>query len=151
MTCQLDICGNVNTIVTVTAAAFGWWLVHRLNSARDRVNSERTMRTTELSKVHSTLVRAGIDGSLNYKDSNGNTVWTNKELEDAIGQIYLYGTAEQIALAQKYVDSWSGTQSADGTELVDSLRNHIRDSLGLDQVNGPLKYLRVTVGGKGEA
>ena len=145
MTCQLDICGNVNTIVTIVAAALGWWLVHRLNSSRDRVNSERTMRTTELSKVYSTLVRAGIAGSLSHVDSNGNVAWTSSEIEDAVGKIYLYGTAEQITLAKAYVESWSDTQSADGTKLVDSLRNHIRESLGLDQVEGPLKYLRVTV------
>ena len=150
MNCQLDICGNINTILTLAAAGFGWWLVHRFNSARDRVNSERLTRTTELSKVHSALVRAGINGALVRKDVDGKVVWENKEVEDAIGKIYLYGTPEQIALAQNYVDSWDKAQSADGTELVDSLRNHIRESLGLTGVVGPLKYLRVKPGPKGD-
>lgn len=143
MPCKIDICGNINTLLTLAAAGFGWWVVHRLNSARDRINSERTARITELSRVHSALVRAGIDGALSYKDLDGNVVFTHREVEDAIGKIYLYGTAEQIALAQAYVLSWSEGQGADGTKLVDSLRNHIRDSLGLSAATGPLQYLRV--------
>lgn len=149
MTCQLDICGNINTVLTLAGAGLGWWLVHRLNSARDRINSERTMRTTELSKVYAALVRAGINGTLVRKDQDGNVLWEHKEVEDAIAKIYLYGTEDQISLTQEYVKSWDTTQGANATELVDSLRNHIRSSLGLKSVSGPLHYLRVAPGFKG--
>lgn len=125
--------------------AFGWWLVHRLNSARDRINSERTIRTTELAKVYAILLRTGIYGSLSKTDDAGNVVWINEELEDAIGQIYLYGTSELVDLTQKYVESWSSTQGADGTKLLNGIREHIRKSLGLDPIPGTPHYLRVTI------
>ena len=122
-----------------------------MNSSRDKVNAERSMRTSELAKVHSILVRAGIDGFLSYKDENGNVISTIKEIEDAIGKIYLYGTNEQISLAQEYIDSFTETQGADGTQLVDSLRDHVRESLGLEQTPTKHKYLRIKLGPKGEA
>jgi hypothetical protein len=143
MNCQLDICGNINIILTLLAGGFGWWLVHFFNSARDRINSERTMRTTELANAHSTIVRVGLNGSLNSLDSEGKTIWMHKELEDAIGKIYLYGTDEQISLTKEYVHSWRDTQGAEGKKLADALRNHIRKSLGLTQINGTLDYLVV--------
>jgi hypothetical protein len=125
--------------------AFGWWCVHRLNSARDRINSERTIRTTELAKVYAILLRTGIYGTLTKTDETGKVTWINEELEDAIGKIYLYGTNELVALTQQYVESWSKTQGANGTELLNNIRDHIRKSLGLDPIVGTPHYLRVTI------
>ena len=130
-------------MLALAAAGVGWWIVHRLNSARDRVNAERLVRTTQLSKAHAALVRAGIDGALIYKDHEGKVVSSSKDVEDAIGIIYLYGTPDHVKLACEYVQSLDETQKADAKELVESLRNHIRKSLGLKSVAEPVKYLRV--------
>lgn len=143
MSCQLDLCASANTLLAVVAAAVGWWIVHRLNSARDRVNAERLARTTELAKAHAALVRAGIDGVLIRKDEKGNIVSTSQEVENAIGVIYLYGTPQQAALARQYVQSFAKNQAADATELVSSLRSHIRASLGLPHLVEPVDYLRI--------
>lgn len=126
-------------------AALGWWWVHRLNSARDRVNSERTMRTTELAKVYAVLLRTGIYGTLTKIDDSGKKVWINEELEDAIGKIYLYGTKRQVDLTQQYVQSWASNNGANGTELLNDIREHIRKSLGLAPVPGTPSYLRVEI------
>lgn len=141
----LDFLKTYPYIPGTLVVGFGWWLVHRLNSSRDRVNSERSIRTTELAKVYAVLLRTGIYGNLKPTDSHGSEKWINEELEDAIGKIYLYGSKRQIELTKTYVKSWATMQSADGTALLDNLRNHIRVSLGLEPIRDPLDYLRVTI------
>src|SRR5690606_30486422 len=135
---MIDLCLNFLEdypyIPGTVVVAFGWWLVHRLNSARDRINSEREIRTTELAKVYAILLRTGIYGSLAKTDDNGKVVWINEELEDAIGKIYLSGTNELVDLTQKYVESWSSTQGANGTTLLNSIRHTIPQSLGLTTI-----------------
>ncbi|CAE6711969.1 hypothetical protein [Xanthomonas arboricola] len=126
-------------------ALFGWWLVHRLNSRRDRVNAERNMRNTELAKVYAVLLRTGIYGTLTKTDDSGKVTWINEDLEDAVGKIYLYGTKRQVDLTKQYVQSWADTDGADGTKLLDDIREHIRESLGLPPVAGTPSYLRVDI------
>lgn len=132
-------------IPAIVLSLFGWWWVHKLNATRDRINSERSMRVTELARVYSILLRVGIYGSLTKMDDSGRTTWVNEELEDAIGKIYLYGTARQVDLTQEYVQSWANTNGADGTELLNVIREHIRESLGLPPVDGTPAYLRVQI------
>lgn len=132
-------------IPAIGLATSGWWWVHKLNASRDRINAERSMRITELAKVYSILLRVGIYGTLTKKDDAGKVTWVNEELEDAIGKIYLYGTKDQVDLTQSYVQSWAKTNSANGTELLNSIREHIRNSLGLPPVHGTPSYLRVEV------
>jgi len=132
-------------IHAVVLALFGWWWVHKLNATRDRINAERAMRVTELAKVYSILLRVGIYGTLTKRDDSGRITWVNEELEDAVGKIYLYGTKRQVDLTQKYVQSWADTNGADGTELLNAIREHVRESLGLPPVHGTPAYLRVEI------
>ena len=132
-------------IPAIVLAGFGWWFVHKLNATRDRINAERSMRNTELAKVYSILLRVGIYGTLTKRDDTGKVTWVNEELEDAIGKIYLYGTKRQVDLTQSYVQSWADTSGANGTELLNDIREHIRDSLGLPPVQGTPSYLRVEI------
>ncbi|MCD9029574.1 hypothetical protein LDO26_15375 [Luteimonas sp. BDR2-5] len=132
-------------IPATVLAAFGWWWVHRLNSTRDRINAERQLRNTELAKVYSTLLRIGIYGTLTKTDDDGKVIWVNEELEDAVGKIYLYGTKHQVDLTQTYVKSWADINSANGTELLNNIREHIRSSLGLPPVQGTPHYLRIEI------
>lgn len=132
-------------IPAIVLALFGWWWVHKLNATRDRINAERSMRVTELAKVYAILLRVGIYGTLTKEGDSGKIIWVNEDLEDAIGKIYLYGTKRQVDLTQNYVQSWAKTNSSDGTELLNNIREHIRDSLGLPPVHGTPSYLRVAI------
>jgi hypothetical protein len=132
-------------IPAIVLALFGWWWVHKLNAKRDRINAERSLRVTELANVYSILLRIGIYGTLTKKDDSGRTIWVNEELEDAIGKIYLYGTKRQVDLTQNYVQSWANTNGANGTELLDAIREHIRESLDLPPVHGTPSYLRIQI------
>ncbi|KHS64634.1 hypothetical protein RC77_19285 [Pectobacterium brasiliense] len=139
----LNILKEYPYIPATALAAFGWWCVHWLNSYRDRINAERTMRNTELAKVYAIILRTGIYGTLTKTDDEGKITWVNEDLEDAIGKVYLYGTKRQIELTQEYVNSWAKTNGADGTNLLNDIREHIRKSLGLSPVEGTPSYLRV--------
>lgn len=145
MTALLDFLKDYQYIPATFIAAFGWWLVHRLNSERDRASAERTMRNTELAKVYAVLLRAGICGKLTKTDDLGKVTWINEELEDAVGKIYLYGTKKQVDLTQEYVQAWAKNNGADGTKLLNEIREHIRSSLGLPPVQGTPNYLRVEI------
>jgi hypothetical protein len=145
MSCQLDICGNVTTILTIAAAASGWLAVHWLNSSRDRKNAERLTRVKELEIAHHVLIRSVLDGALTKASAAGEVGWKNKEVEDAISTVYLYGSLEQAGLARSYVDQLAFTGKGSLDALIDSIRNDIRVSLGLRNLKGPLSYLQLNI------
>ncbi len=70
------------------------------------------------------------------------------DLEQAISDIQLFGTPEQIRLAQAFGDQLGRTQEADLDELLFELRNSLRKELGQKPISGRILWLRI---GRGEA
>jgi hypothetical protein len=65
------------------------------------------------------------------------------ELEQAISDIQLFGTPEQIRLAQQFGDQLGKHQEAELNPLLFELRNSLRKELGQKSVPGRVLWLKV--------
>lgn len=65
------------------------------------------------------------------------------DLEQAISDIQLFGTPEQIRLAQRFGDELAKQQAADLDPLLFELRNSLRKELGQRPVPGRVLWLKV--------
>ncbi len=63
-------------------------------------------------------------------------------MEKPIAKIQIFGTKEQIELAQKFANDMSSENQASLTELLLSLRQHLRKELNLEPVPKKIKHLR---------
>lgn len=82
------------------------------------------------------FIRAGLER---------NIVPTAKEMEDAVADIYLFGTPEQIDLVRKFVGEFAQSQTASMDALLASLRNDLREELALPPLHKNPALLRVHV------
>ena len=79
------------------------------------------------------------------KANNHPRLWeVADELEQAISDIQLFGTPEQIRLAQRFGDELAKRQAADLDPLLFELRNSLRKELGQRAVPGRVLWLKVT-------
>ena len=70
------------------------------------------------------------------------------DLDSAIVDVQLFGTADQIAAAQKFAKQLAQHRMAQLSELLASLRDDLREELKLERVEGPIVVLRPTFDAK---
>src|ERR1700676_3097867 len=58
------------------------------------------------------------------------------EVEQAVTDLQLFGTAEQVRLARKFATDLGSTQEADMDALLNELRDTLRKDLGREPVTG---------------
>jgi hypothetical protein len=121
-------------IITTLVAILGWYIVHRLNIARDQVNKKRDLQIQYLIDAYRRLERAS-NRLKNYDN--------NSEIESAIADVQLFGTAHQVKLAEKFSFDIAQNSHASTDELLINLRTELRRELGLEEVNPEIVYLRL--------
>jgi hypothetical protein len=123
--------------ITVFAAAIGWWFVHYLTSKRDLRNDQRKQRVEYLVETFRDLVQLrtyGEDPKLDYIPI----------IVRVTNSIQIFGTNEQIELFRAFVASLNGTGGfLKVHELIDSIRNDIRQTIGMDKVTDTVPMLQV--------
>lgn len=78
------------------------------------------------------------------KANNHPRLWeVADDLEQAISDIQLFGTPEQVRLAQRFGEDLGKTQAAELDSLLTELRNSLRKELGMKAVPGRMLWLRV--------
>ncbi|WP_448556917.1 hypothetical protein [Thalassotalea montiporae] len=128
----------------ILIALIGVYFTHKFTSKRDVLNSQRALKIEALSTAYKALVRSGLEKDLLPKDEMGNVQNKAIPVEDAIAIIHLHGSDLQSRLASQYSLDFANNQGADCTELVNSLRNEIRESLGYEKLEALTYYLPVT-------
>lgn len=119
----------VPTLVAVASWFIGSWLSVR----RDRATKRRDLRVQYLIEAYRRLAsatnRTELDAHL-------------ADLDSAMVDIQLFGSAEQIAAAQAFGRYLADHRVADLSELLSSIRNDLRQELRLVPVSGPVVVLR---------
>jgi hypothetical protein len=78
------------------------------------------------------------------KANNHPKLWeVADDLEQAISDIQLFGTPEQIQLARRFGEDLGKTQEAELNSLLLELRNSLRRELGQTDVSTPVLWLKV--------
>jgi hypothetical protein len=109
-------------------------LTHLFSTHRDRANKRREQRIGYLVSVFRGLSKANNHPRL-YEVAD--------EVEQAVVDIQLFGTPEQVRLAQVFATQLGKTQEADLDPLLIELRNSLRHELGRKRVTGNIVWLRI--------
>ena len=109
-------------------------LTHFFTLHRETANRRREQRVGYLVSAFRGLSKAN-----NYP-----RLWeVADDLEQAISDIQLFGTPEQVRLAQRFGEDLGKNQAAELDSLLTALRNNLRRELGMDPVPGRMLWLRV--------
>jgi hypothetical protein len=106
-----------------------------LTAKRDLANKRRELRVRYLIDAYRQLESAG-------NRSEPSSKWS--ELESAIADIQLFGTPNQVEMAQRFADEFAESRTASLDELLFGLRDTLRAELQLEKVESQIKYLRIT-------
>ena len=112
---------------------------HVLTVYRDRRNRRQEQRIGYLVSAFRGLAKANNHPRLHE---------VADDVEQAIADLQLFGTPKQIQLARQFATDLGTTQVADLYELLNELRNNLRQELGREPVVGNVVWLKI---GRGEA
>jgi hypothetical protein len=125
------------TLLIPTAVAIvSWFMGSWLSVKRDRANKRRDLRVQYLIEAYRCLATA-----TERKETNADYFAV---LDSAIVDVQLFGSAEQIAAAQKFAKQLAEQRMAPLSELLASLRDDLREELKSERVGGPIVVLRPT-------
>ena len=120
----------VSALVALVVVA----LTHFFSIRRETANRRREQRIGYLVTAYRGLSKA----------NNHPRLWeVADDLEQAISDIQLFGTPEQIRLAQHFGEKLGKTQAAELDPLLTELRNSLREELGQKAVTGHVLWLKV--------
>lgn len=105
------------------------------NNWRDGKNKLLDIRMTYLIETYRLLSEAS-----NRRDDEAHKYWSH--MENAISDIQLLGTPEQISRIKEWVSVMTDQQSAPIDSVLNDLRDDLRKELRLPAVEGNLRWLR---------
>lgn len=127
---QVIVSAAVSALVAVAVVV----LTHLFANRRERENKRREQRMNYLVCVFRSLSKANNHPRLHE---------VADELEQAIADIQLFGTPEQVKLIQQFAADLGTTQSAEMTSLLIELRDSLRVELGQPPIPGRVMWLRI--------
>jgi hypothetical protein len=127
---SLSFAQITSAFVAFTVVALAHWFTIR----RERESKRREQRINYLVNVFRALSKVNHHPKL-YEVA--------EELEQAIGDVQLLGTPEQVRLARQFALELATNQSAGMDELLVSLRDGLRSELGAKPLPGRIQWLRV--------
>jgi len=125
----------VQVVVPALVALAVVALTHAFSAYRDRENKRREQRIGYLVSVFRALSKANHHPRL-YEIAD--------EVEQAVVDIQLFGTPEQVRLARKFATELGTTQEADMDALLNELRDSLRQELGRKPVAGNVVWLKIS-------
>ena len=120
-------------LVPALITIFSWFILYRLNKAKDREAKRKELIINYLISSWEKLEYAS-----HRKDYD-----PTEFVEKPIANIQMFGTVEQIQLAQKFADDFATNKEASLTKLLVSLRSHLRKELKLEGAPKTIKHLRL--------
>jgi hypothetical protein len=124
----------VQIVVPALVALVVVALTHFFTVSRETAGRRREQRIGYLVAAYRGLSKA----------NNHPRLWeVANDLEQAISDIQLFGTPQQIKLAQHFSEELGKTQVADLDPLLTELRNSLRNELGQKAVPGRVLWLKV--------
>lgn len=124
----------VKIAITVAVAVLGWIIGHYINSRRD-VRLKRQETTTKyLIEAYRTLSH----------DINSRVLTDERKtkLENLIADVQLFGSVEQINLANDLVNALVRGEKYNLDPLLNSLRGDLREQLKLEKVEDNIRSVR---------
>jgi hypothetical protein len=120
--------------IPAIVAIVGWFFVHKLNSTRELATRKREARLKAVETAYMRIATT-MNRPLNEKSMEA--------LETFVAEIQLYGTPRQIELMQIMVEEFKKPYFVVSYDaLLEDLRDTIRNELNMEEVKGPIWWLR---------
>ncbi len=119
-------------LITTVVAIIGWYVAHGLNMRRDREAKRRELQLQFL-----------IDAYRRIESVTNRPLESGRVLESAIADIQLFGTVNQVRLAQEFAKTYAENRKAPIQPLLNALRDDLRRELDLEVTSGKLGALRI--------
>ncbi|GEO97721.1 hypothetical protein [Methylobacterium haplocladii] len=133
----------ISAVLGLVGAIFGVLLAHRFTSERDRSQKRREILLKNLLEIWKDL-EIGSRDELDICDKKSN-------LENGISMLQIFGSLKQIEKTNIFVNEMASANFADTTPIMVELRNEIRSQLGLEQIDGPINWLRIKLIGNSKS
>jgi cell division protein FtsL len=126
----------VTALVGLIGAAIGVVTTHFLTKRRDREQKRREFALKYLIEVWQNLELSSYDDIDIIKKS--------RALEKAVTEIQLFGSADQIRLADSFAKEMTANNKSNTTILLQALQTSLRRELGLEPAPMKLFFFRLT-------
>lgn len=123
---------NNDLIIQCIITVIGWIVVYILAIRQNTQIKKKEVTIEYLIQAWGKLEKAS-----NRKDNRYNT-----EIETAIADIQLFGTKQQIELAQQFAEEIARNKESSALELLILLRENLRKELRLEKAPRKFKFLR---------
>ena len=130
LTMELVLTSLATTIIIV----MGWYVAHRLSSTRDLANKRREPQVNYLIEAYRRLESASNRGP----STNESFI----EVEKAMADIQLFGTATQVKLVHDFCSEFVEKRTGLLDPLLNDLRKSLRKELNLESVPLNTVFLR---------
>lgn len=115
-----------SVILAAALAIGGWYVAHALSGRRDTANKRRELRLQYLIEAYRRIERVANQGVISSDLA--------PELERAIADVQLFGSARQVGLVQSFANDFSQTGHGNPSDLLVDLRQDLRKELQLEAV-----------------
>lgn len=126
--------GLAAALIGAAVIVLGWKVAHRQEFRRDIAAKQRELRIQYLIEAYRRL---------EYVSNRPLSPQTAPDFERAIADIQLFGSPNQVELAQRFSVEFAESGTASLDPLLNSLRQSLRQEIELDEVPSELKYLRI--------
>ena len=133
----IDLKTVISVGIPALVAVLGWFFGHLLNSRRELANRKREARIKALERAYIRLAYAS------------NREFTPKVIEDIetfVAELQLYGKPTHVELMKTMVNQFlnpPASKKVDFDPLLESLRDSLREELGLEPIKGSVWWLRI--------
>lgn len=139
-------------VLTVVLLAIRIFVMQRMQTKRQRENRQETERLKSLVAAYRSLAGSFSPATGEHRS----------QIEEALGDIVLFGSIRQVELAARYALAGTRAEAVDYQPLISDLRSDLRTQLGLEPIpqslelpaSGPSRTSRSTRpegGGAGRA
>lgn len=116
-------------------AIFGWGVSHYLSVSKDQKAKQRDMRIQFLLEAYRRLEAAANRPESGKEEQD--------RFESALADIQLLGTKTQIEELMRFLEQWNSSEgNASINPLLELLRTHLREELGLEKEIPGIKIFR---------
>jgi hypothetical protein len=122
--------------ITVIVAVLGWLVGHYFTNKRDRASKRRDVSLQHLINAYRVLT-----DDISHRPE---TIERTNKLESIITDIQLFGSKKQIELVKQLVVEVAAGGEFQLDPLINDLRNDLRKEIGLQEIEGNVKWLRIT-------
>ena len=120
--------------VTIILAVIGWIVGYYFTTKKD-INQKRR----DISIEHLINAYRILTNEISHRTA---TKESNIKLENILADIQLFGSIEQVKLAKELAETVASGGEFQLDPLINSLKTDLRKLIGLEKINGNVKWLR---------